>query len=122
MMPGMSGLEFVKALGERVQQVAIVVLTGQATIETAVQAIKLGAYDYLPKPLDAERLRSVLERGLKQLSLAREAGALATFGIALGILRRPDREIRSDAPALPAVESGGSNGRRRVGERRKRYR
>src|SRR5919108_1546829 len=76
MMPGMSGLEFVKALGERVQQVAIIVLTGQVTIETAVQAIKLGAYDYLPKPLEAERLRSVLERGLKQLSLAREAGAL----------------------------------------------
>src|ERR671919_1082624 len=76
MMPGMSGLELVKALGDRVQQVAIIVLTGQATIKTAVQAIKLGAYDYLPKPLEPERLRSVLEKGLKQLTLAREANAL----------------------------------------------
>jgi DNA-binding NtrC family response regulator len=76
MMPGMKGLEFMEALGERVQQVAIIVLTGQATIETAVQAIKLGAYDYLTKPLEPERLRSVLEKGLKQVSLAREAGAL----------------------------------------------
>ncbi len=101
MMPGMSGLEFVKALGERVQQVAIVVLTGQATIETAVQAIKLGAYDYLPKPLDAERLRSVLERGLKQLSLAREAGALRQRLESPWILRRPDREIRPlNCPAI----------------------
>src|SRR5580765_1389164 len=76
MMPGMNGLEFVEALGDRVQQVSIIVLTGQATIETAVQAIKLGAYDYLTKPLEPERLRSVLEKGLKQVSLAREAGAL----------------------------------------------
>src|SRR5690606_16034751 len=55
MMPGMNGLEFVAALGERVQQTAIIFVTGQATIDSAVQAIKLGAYDYLPKPLDPQR-------------------------------------------------------------------
>src|SRR5512138_223336 len=76
MMPGMNGLEFVTALGERVRQIAIVFVTGQATIDSAVQAIKLGAYDYLPKPLEPKRLRDVLEKGLKQVSLAREAGAL----------------------------------------------
>src|SRR5229473_8607851 len=76
MMPGMNGLEFVEALGDRVQQVAIIVLTGQATIETAVQAIKLGAYDYLTKPLEPQRLRPVLEKGLRQMQLAREATAL----------------------------------------------
>ena len=48
MMPGMNGLEFVTALGERAQKIAIIFVTGQATIDTAVQAIKLGAYDYLP--------------------------------------------------------------------------
>ena len=63
MMPGMNGLEFVTALGDRVRQIAIVFVTGQATIDTAVQAIKLGAYDYLPKPLEPERLREVLEKG-----------------------------------------------------------
>src|SRR3990172_9399099 len=62
MMPGMSGLEFVEALRERVEQVAIIFLTGQATIETAVQAIKLGAYDYLAKPLEPQRLRWSLVR------------------------------------------------------------
>src|SRR4029077_17076877 len=50
MMPGINGLEFGVALGDRGQQVAIIVLTGQGTIETAVQANKLGAYDYLTKP------------------------------------------------------------------------
>ncbi len=57
MMPGMTGLEFVAALGERVQQAAVVFVTGQAAIDTAVQAIKLGAYDYLSKPLEPQRLR-----------------------------------------------------------------
>ncbi len=76
MMPGMTGLQFIEALHERVHQVAIVMLTGQATIETAVQAIKLGAYDYLPKPLESAKLRAVLEKGLKQVGFAREADVL----------------------------------------------
>src|SRR3970040_842697 len=76
MMPGMTGLEFVAALGDRVQQIAFVFVTGQASIDTAVEAIKLGAYDYLPKPLEPERLRAVLEKALKQVSPARETAAL----------------------------------------------
>jgi DNA-binding NtrC family response regulator len=76
MMPGMNGIEFIQGLQEQVRQVAVIMMTGQATIETAVQAIKLGAYDYLTKPLEPEKLRSVLEKGLKQVALAREAGAL----------------------------------------------
>jgi ActR/RegA family two-component response regulator len=76
MMPGMTGLQFIEALHERVHQVAIIMLTGQATIETAVQAIKLGAYDYLPKPLESPKLRAVLEKGLKQVGFAREANVL----------------------------------------------
>jgi DNA-binding NtrC family response regulator len=76
MMPGMTGLQFIEALHERVHQVAIIMLTGQATIETAVQAIKLGAYDYLPKPLESPKLRTVLEKGLKQIGYAREANVL----------------------------------------------
>jgi two-component system response regulator HydG len=76
MMPGMTGLEFVEALGERVQRTVVIMVTGQATVETAVQAIKLGAYDYLTKPLEPPKLRAVLERGLKQIALTRETHAL----------------------------------------------
>ena len=75
-MPGMNGIEFIEGLGEQVQQIAVIFVTGQATIDTAVQAIKLGAYDYLTKPLEPQKLRDVLEKGLKHISLAREAGAL----------------------------------------------
>src|SRR5215467_12397848 len=112
MMPGMKGLEFVQALGECVQQVAIIVLTGQATIETAVQAIKLGAYDYLTKPLEPERLRSVLEKGLKQASLAREAGALrqrlesplGSYGSLIG-KSPPMRELYQQLSQIAATDA-----------------
>jgi len=121
MMPGMNGLEFVSALGERVRQIAIIFVTGQATIDSAVQAIKLGAYDYLPKPLEPQQLRDVLEKGLKQVSLAREAGALrqrlesplGSYGSLIGKsppMRRLYQEIGqiapTDAPVMVSGESG----------------
>jgi DNA-binding NtrC family response regulator len=121
MMPGMSGLEFIAALGERVQQLAIIFLTGQATIETAVQAIKLGAYDYLAKPLEPQRLREVLEKGLKQAALTREAGALrqrlesplGSYGALIGksapmreLYQRLSQVAATDAAVLVSGESG----------------
>jgi DNA-binding NtrC family response regulator len=121
MMPGMSGLDFVRALAERVHQVAIIFLTGQASLETAVQAIKLGAYDYLPKPLEPQRLRTVLEKGLKQAVLAREAGALrqrlesplGSYGALIGksapmrqLYQRLTQVAATDAPVLVSGESG----------------
>jgi len=121
MMPGMSGLEFIAALGERVQQLAIIFLTGQATIETAVQAIKLGAYDYLAKPLEPQRLRALLEKGLKQAALARETGALrqrlesplGSYGALIGksapmreLYRRLSQVAATDAAVLISGESG----------------
>jgi DNA-binding NtrC family response regulator len=121
MMPGMNGLEFIESLRERVQQVAIVFLTGQATIETAVKAIKLGAYDYLTKPLEPEKLRTVLEKALKQVSLAREAGALrqrlesplGSYGSLIGksapmreLYQRISQIAATDAAVLVSGESG----------------
>jgi DNA-binding NtrC family response regulator len=121
MMPGMNGLEFVSALGARVQQMAVIFVTGQATIDSAVQAIKLGAYDYLPKPLEPERLRKVLEQGLKQVSLAREAGALrqrlesplGSYGALIGKsapMRRLYQQIGQIAPTDAAVLVSGESG------------
>jgi len=121
MMPGMTGLQFIEKLGERAQQVAIVLVTGQATIETAVKAIKLGAYDYLTKPIQAEKLRAVLEKGLKQISLAREASALrqklesplGSYGALVGksvpmrqLYQRLGQIAATDAAVLISGESG----------------
>jgi DNA-binding NtrC family response regulator len=120
-MPGMTGLQFIEALHERVHQVAIIMLTGQATIETAVQAIKLGAYDYLPKPLEPPKLREVLEKGLKQVGFAREANVLrqklesplGSYGELIGksatmrqIYQRLSQIAPTDAAILVSGESG----------------
>ncbi|MGE5305475.1 MAG: sigma-54-dependent transcriptional regulator, partial [Alphaproteobacteria bacterium] len=120
-MPGMNGLQFIEALHERVHQVAIIMLTGQATIETAVQAIKLGAYDYLPKPLESPKLRAVLEKGLKQVGFAREANVLrqklesplGSYGELIGksasmrqIYKRLSQLALTNAAVLVSGESG----------------
>jgi DNA-binding NtrC family response regulator len=120
-MPGMNGLEFVEALGARAQKIAIIFVTGQATVDTAVQAIKLGAYDYLPKPLEPARLRQVLEKGLKQVALAREAGALrqrlesplGSYGALIGKsapMRRLYQQIGQIAATDAAVLVNGESG------------
>ncbi|HEX9661379.1 MAG TPA: sigma-54 dependent transcriptional regulator [Candidatus Binatia bacterium] len=121
MMPGMTGLEFVEALGARAQQLAVIMVTGQGTIETAVQAIKLGAYDYLTKPLEPPKLREVLQRGLKQVALAREANALrrklesplGSYGELIGksppmrqLYQRLGQIAPTDAAVLVSGESG----------------
>jgi DNA-binding NtrC family response regulator len=121
MMPGMNGLEFVAALGDRVRQVAVIFATGQATIDSAVQAIKLGAYDYLTKPLEPQRLREVLDKGLKQISLAREAGALrerlesplGSYGALIGKsppMRRLYQQIGQIAATEATVLVSGESG------------
>ena len=121
MMPGMTGLEFVAALADRVQQTAVIFVTGQAAIDTAVQAIKLGAYDYLSKPLEPQRLREVLEKALKQINLSRETGALrqrlesplGSYGALIGKsapMRKLYQQIgqiaATDAAVLVSGESG----------------
>jgi DNA-binding NtrC family response regulator len=120
-MPGMTGLQFVESLGERVQQIAVIFLTGQATVDTAVQAIKLGAYDYLPKPLEPQRLRTLLEKALKHVALAREAGALrrklesplGSYGSLIGksapmrqLYQQISQIAATDAAVLISGESG----------------
>ena len=61
-MPGASGLELVRALKELDENTRIVMLTGYASIATAVEAIKLGAVHYLAKPADADEIQAAFHR------------------------------------------------------------
>jgi DNA-binding NtrC family response regulator len=61
-MPRMNGLELLKAIREDMDNITVILLTAQGTVDTAVEAVKSGAYDYLTKPLDPERLRLLLDR------------------------------------------------------------
>ena len=70
-MPGMDGLELVRSLQEEAPFAVTILLTGQGSIETAVQAMKAGAYDYLTKPLDIQHLIVLLEKALDRARIGR---------------------------------------------------
>ncbi len=61
-MPRMSGLDLLKALAGESEHIKVILLTAQGTVDTAVEAVKAGAEDYLTKPLDPHKLRRLLER------------------------------------------------------------
>ncbi|HSM86998.1 MAG TPA: sigma-54 dependent transcriptional regulator [Candidatus Limnocylindrales bacterium] len=72
MMPNMSGLEFLPRVKELLPQCEIAIMTGHGSIETAVQAMKLGAYDYITKPFRVEELKLLLQRMQEKVSLVAE--------------------------------------------------
>ncbi|MBE9530414.1 MAG: response regulator [Proteobacteria bacterium] len=75
-MPGMDGLEVLKHIRVLDEAIQVIVITGYATIETAIEAMKLGAYDFISKPFEPEQLRIVVNRAWEKISLRREAEKL----------------------------------------------
>src|SRR5438270_11749270 len=71
-MPRMNGMELLERLAEQSEPVAVVLLTAQGSIDTAVDAMKSGAYDFLTKPVDPARLRSILSNATRQRGTERE--------------------------------------------------
>ncbi|MBN1504069.1 MAG: response regulator [Candidatus Eisenbacteria bacterium] len=80
MMPGLSGLDLLKALKERRQDVRVIMVTGYPSIESAVQSIKFGAFDYIPKPFTPNDLRSLAARALESRRYQKEQEAKAAAG------------------------------------------
>jgi two-component system phosphate regulon sensor histidine kinase PhoR len=76
MMPVMGGLELMDHVSQFDPEVIMIVITGFATIETAVEAMKHGAYDYVPKPFTPDQLLAVVNRGLEKRRLRIQAQRL----------------------------------------------
>lgn len=77
-MPELTGLEALEKINERGITTPVVVITGYGTMHTAVKAVQLGAYEYITKPLDVDRIRVVAERALEMVRLRREVEDLQT--------------------------------------------
>ncbi len=119
-MPKLDGLSLLRALKEDTGSPSLIILTGQGTIETAVEAMREGAYDYLTKPVDLGRLRllveKALERGavLKEVKLLRhQVRHLGQFGTMVGntpamkeVYRLMELAAPSTVPILIWGESG----------------
>ncbi len=72
-MPGMDGMEVLSHIRELDDNILVIVITGYATVETAIEAMKVGAYDFIPKPFEPDQLRIVVGRAQEKLRLTWEA-------------------------------------------------
>ena len=72
MMPIMDGLEVLRRVKEAHPDIDVIMVTGLSQIDTAVRSMKLGAFDYLPKPFDPDELKLVVHRALERRQLLRE--------------------------------------------------
>jgi two-component system sensor histidine kinase EvgS len=81
------GLDVLKAVRERHPDTVTIMLTGYASLESAVQALRAGAYDYLVKPSEVEELRSTVARGIERRRLGQE------LRLRVAELERANREI-----------------------------
>ncbi len=95
-MPGMDGLEVLRKLRALDDTLPVVMISGHGTMATAVEAIKLGAVDFLEKPLSSERVIVTLANALKQQELGRENRELK-------LAMESKYEIIGDSPALRRV-------------------
>ena len=71
-MPGMDGIEVLKRIKEIDPTLPVVIVSGHGTIETAVEATKLGAFDFIEKPIDMDRVLLTVRNGIKQGKLTRQ--------------------------------------------------
>ena len=75
-MPGIDGMQVLQRIREIDEAILVIVITGYATVETAIEAMKLGAYDFISKPFSPDQLRICVRRAIEKLQLTREAEKL----------------------------------------------
>jgi DNA-binding NtrC family response regulator len=119
-MPRMDGLGLLRALQDDGGHFTVVILTAQGTVETAVEAIKQGAYDYLTKPIEPQRLRILLDKIVERQDTLREVKVLrkqlrehGSFGRMIGSssqMRKVYQTIEQAAPTSASVLIWGESG------------
>ena len=119
-MPEESGLDYLRELKAQVSSPAVIMITAYGSEKIAVEAMKSGAYDYLPKPFEVDELRLVVERAIDHVTLAMENVRLkrqlvseGQFGAMIGsskVMRElfdlADRVAQAEVTVLIQGESG----------------
>jgi len=119
-MPGLSGMEVLKKIKADDPEAIVIVITGYATVESAVEAMKSGAYDFIPKPFTPDSLRAIVKRALDRRELALENVLLrselkASFGpdVIIGqskSMKKVEELVRKVGPTDTTVLISGESG------------
>jgi DNA-binding NtrC family response regulator len=119
-MPRKTGLELLEVVRDMDSAIAVILLTAQGTVESAVEAIRNGAYDYLTKPVDPQRLRILLDKAAERQHALREVRALrrqlrdrGAFGGMIGAspeMRKIYQVVEQAAPTTASVLITGESG------------
>jgi DNA-binding NtrC family response regulator len=119
-MPHMDGLALLRVLRDQLSDLTVILLTAQGTVESAVEAIKEGAYDYLTKPVDMQRLEILLRKATERQQtlgelrkLRRQLREEGSFGRMIGntpVMRQIYRTIEQAAPTSASVLISGESG------------
>jgi len=119
-LPGMNGLDLLRHLGEEIQRVPVIIITGRGSDERVVQAIDAGAFWYIEKPLKPPVLRALLDRALgrvkSQQAVAaltrqlREAGKLGELVGSSRAIQEVMRQVDMAAPSTASVMITGETG------------
>ncbi|HEX4487673.1 MAG TPA: sigma-54 dependent transcriptional regulator, partial [Terriglobales bacterium] len=119
-MPRMGGLELLERLADNSNTMAVIVVTAQGTIDSAVQAMRMGAYDYITKPIDTNRLRTILQNASSLLGTKvelevtrrklRDTGSLGSLVGASKKMQEIFRLIEMVAPSTASVLITGASG------------
>jgi DNA-binding NtrC family response regulator len=120
LMPRMGGLDLLRSLSERHLDVTTLLMTAQATVDSAIEAMRLGAYDYVSKPIDPQRLRIMLDQAADRLARQQELLALrrqlrdsGRFGTLIGatpVMREVYRLLEQVGPTTASVLITGESG------------
>jgi DNA-binding NtrC family response regulator len=119
-MPGMTGFELLEHVADHADGIKVILLTGQGNVELAVSAMKLGAYDFLEKPVNPQRLRSMLQNAVRQRGaelekevLKRELRDRGVLGCLIGSSKKMQeifRLVEMVAPSTASILITGESG------------
>ena len=116
-MPGMDGLDVLRAIGEQDEMVPVVMISGHGNVSTAVEATKLGAFDFLEKPLSTERVKVTIRNAVDQRKLMsenrswRKADQVRHEMVGeSAALKKVTDEVRRAAPVKSSVLIQGESG------------